>query len=111
MNNKGFTMIEVIAIIALLGIILVISMPKFFSMRDENKVKEKNTMIQLIINSGTQYLINNEIALGGQVTIATLCSEAYIECPVTNPVDNSKMDGYVESYNNANGELSYRYVE
>jgi prepilin-type N-terminal cleavage/methylation domain-containing protein len=33
MNNKGFTMIEVIAIIALLGIILVISMPKFFSMR------------------------------------------------------------------------------
>jgi type II secretory pathway pseudopilin PulG len=39
-------MIEVIAIIALLGIILVISMPKFFSMRwKQSKRKRKNDFI------------------------------------------------------------------
>jgi hypothetical protein len=68
-------------------------------------------MILLIVNSGTQYLINNEAILGAQVTLATLCSEEYIKCPIVDPVDNSNMDGYVESYNNANGELTYRYIE
>ena len=111
MNNKGFTMIEVIAIIALLGIILVISMPKFFSMRNENKVKEKEKLVQLIVNSGAQYLINNRSPLGTQVTIVTLCSEEYIKCPLVDPVDNLNMGGYVENYNNATGELTYRYIE
>ncbi len=106
MNKKAFTMIEVIAIIALLGIILVIALPNFFSAKDDINIKERQTKVELIINAGRQYLVNNS---GTTVTVSTLCTEAYLQCPIIDPVDSSVMDGSVTSFINGDGELSYRY--
>ncbi len=111
MNNKAFTMIEVIAIIALLGVILLIALPKFFSTKNDVNIKERQKKEELIINSARLYFINNNIPLGETVEVSTLCSEAYIQCPIVNPVDNTNMEGQVTSYIDANGVLSYRYDE
>ena len=35
MNNKGFTLIELVLIIVILGILTVIALPKFSSLRDD----------------------------------------------------------------------------
>ncbi len=111
MNNKGFTMIEVISIIALLGIILAIAIPSFISTRDDNNIKEKDKLVELIINSGKLYFVNNNLTLGSNVTVETLCQNSYLTCPIMDPINNVAMDGYVTSYLNANNELSYRYEE
>lgn len=111
MNNKAFTMIEVISIIALLGIILAIAIPSFISTREENKVKEKEKLVELIVNSGKLYFVNNNLTLGSNVTVSTLCENSYLQCPIIDPIDNVAMAGYVTSYLNANNELSYRYEE
>ncbi len=111
MNNKAFTMIEVVAVIALLGVIVIIALPNFFSSRDEAKLKEKEKIVDGIINAGAQYFTNNEITVGGEVHISTLCAEDYLKCPIKNPVTNNNMNGYVKIINNAEGIQTYKYFE
>lgn len=111
MNNKAFTMIEVIAIIALLGVILIIALPKFYSSRDASRVQEKARLIEIIKNAGSQYFVNNNISVGGEVQITVLCAEDYIKCPMKDPVTNTNMNGTVKITNDANGILTYTYTE
>lgn len=111
MNKKAFTMIEVIAIIALLGIILVITLPKFFSSRDQSKIQEKNRLIEMIVGAGNLYLINEQKTLGSQVTISELCADDYLKCPIKDPTTGTNMSGYVKSGTDANGILKYTYYD
>lgn len=111
MNNKAFTMVEVVAVIALLGVIMIIALPKFYSSRDEARIKEKEKIVEGIINAGAQYFVNNETPIGGEVQISTLCAEDYLKCPIKDPVTNNNMGGYVKIINNAEGIQTYEYFE
>lgn len=111
MKKNGFTMIEVISVIALLGIILLVALPKFFTSRNENNLKEKEKRIDLIINAGRLYLVNNEKNVGEDVNISVLCSEDYLECPVMNPVTKTKFNGRVYSEINSDGERTFLYSD
>lgn len=111
MNNRAFTMIEVIAIIALLGVILIISLPKFFSSKDESKIREKELLIEVIKNAGALYFTNNELGVDSEVELSLLCSEDYIKCPVKDPITNTNMSGKVKKTINGEGILTYTYIE
>jgi len=111
MNNKAFTMIEVVAILALLGVILVITLPMFYNSRDESRLKEKERLIESIKNAGSQYFTNNETPIGGEVQMTTLCAEDYIKCPIKDPVTGTNMNGTVKITTDANGILTYTYTE
>ena len=38
-NNKGFTLVEVIAVLVILGILAAVAVPKFFDMQDSARMK------------------------------------------------------------------------
>ena len=44
-NNKGFTLIELIMVIVILGILAAVAVPKFFSLTSEAHAKNKQSVI------------------------------------------------------------------
>ncbi len=64
MNRKGFTLIELIAIIVILGIILVVSAPSISNVYKESKLKSEEIFVERLSQSIDSYikLNSDEIA-------------------------------------------------
>ncbi len=45
---KGFTLIEVMIVMAILGIMAAIIIPNFIAWKQKNQAKEKSTQIELV---------------------------------------------------------------
>jgi len=63
MNNKGFTLIELIMVIALLAIIGLLSVPNIIKMINKNKVDNYNSTIDSIIEATKLYVSDNRYSL------------------------------------------------
>ncbi len=61
MDNKGFTLIEVILVIAILGILASILLPKIDMYQKSARVLEHNSNIRMLETAATMYLIDNNI--------------------------------------------------
>lgn len=44
---KGFTVVELMLVLAILGILCAIAIPNFLSWREKNQAKEKSTQIEM----------------------------------------------------------------
>lgn len=64
MNRKGFTLIELIAVIVILGIILVVSAPSISNVYKESKLKSEEIFVERLSQSIDSYikLNSDEIA-------------------------------------------------
>ena len=64
-NQKGFTLIEIIAVLVILGILAAIAIPKYFSLMDDAKSKAaQGAVAQGIANVNqyaAKYLLSNSI--------------------------------------------------
>lgn len=56
MNRKGFTLIELIAVIVILGIILVVSAPSILSAYKESKLKSEEIFVERLSQSIDSYI-------------------------------------------------------
>lgn len=55
MNRKGFTLIELIAVIVMISLIMVIIVPNILKIVDESKESSYNTLIKNIVISSQMY--------------------------------------------------------
>lgn len=116
MNKKGFTLVELLAVIAILGMLIAMVTPNLMDMFEEKKDTLYENTISEIERVASIYLTDNpdiysDISKNGYVNISidTLCNEKYLTCPVKNQKDNSDIDGYVKvTYENNN--YVYRFV-
>lgn len=60
MNNKGFTLIELIIVIAILTMFSLFAAPNVIKMIDKNKADNHNSLINSIIESTKLYVTNNK---------------------------------------------------
>lgn len=70
-NQKGFTLIEIIAVLVILGILAALAIPKYMSLQDDAKLKA----IQGAIAAGgsNAYMLYSKTILGGTTpTMASL---------------------------------------
>jgi len=65
-NNKGFTLIELIMVIVILGILAAVVVPKFFSLTDEAHAKNKKSVIGTIKSGLNLYAANQLVANGSR---------------------------------------------
>lgn len=94
-NNKGFTIIEVLVVIVILGILGTLLVPKFLDKPDEARVTKAQLDIKAIESTLKIYKLEN-----GFYPTTDQGLEALITEPDTEPVPkNYKKGGYLESSN------------
>lgn len=96
MNNKGFTLIELIATIALLSIIAVISFVSISGVIKKSKVNDCENLVMNIKSAVKEYVSDNRYNLTSnnilEITGDTLINNKYLTGPIVNPFSNSNFD-------------------
>lgn len=109
MNNKGFTLIELIATIALLAVIALISFVSISSVIKKNKINNCNTLVDNIKGAANEYVsdhrydeefVDNDVTIDEEdnrmkvsVNANTLIVENYLSGNITDPFTGEKING------------------
>lgn len=76
-SNKGFTLIELIVVLAVLAIIMAIAVPRFLGVQQEAKEKADNNSVELIKKAAELYFAA-EVDDDNKVTVGELKSAKYL---------------------------------
>ncbi len=83
-NSKGFTLIELVTVIAILGVLAAMTVPKFFALQNKAKVEVESQIIGTIRAGLETYAANQIVKAGNKVypvsTTATVLTD------ILNPV-------------------------
>lgn len=100
MNNKGFTLIELVAIILVLVAIFLVSFPSLLNISKTDEEKEYKTMVEDLCLAGKSYIYANtslfsELSvIGGniEIPIETLIEYGNVKSDMVNPKTNKKVE-------------------
>lgn len=83
MKRNGFTLIELIAVIFILAIVLVITVPNLLTNIKKNRENAYQSIENIVVSAARNYAIDHELEQYPiRVRISTLCNDGYIECPI-----------------------------
>ena len=83
MNKKGFTMIELLAAVVILGILLTLSIAGYSRYRESASKKSYNMMHEGLYQAAENYFMDYPTSEeGAVVTVETLANSEYIERPI-----------------------------
>lgn len=117
MNKKAFTLVELLAVIIILGIIALIAVPTVFKIIDSSKDELYNDQIVQIENAAKRWTVENAYEEKSyKVTINELISGGYLEGTKNNkvldPRDKSEMTGCVIiDYETNTNQYTYKYSD
>jgi len=118
MSNKGFSLVELLAVIVLLGLISIITVPTVIDKYNENKEKQYNQLVSSLESSARIYtenhldILNNVTTQGTKITVEMLIKEELISDNTENPRTGEILNP--ESYvivKLVNDKVIYEYVE
>ena len=117
-SKKGFTLVELLGVLVVLGLISVIIVPKVIDSITTSKEAAYQTQVETIENAAKKYGISNDllypkegekkyIAVKDLIAVGELSDKEII-----NPKTGNKMNGYVlVEYNSGYQQYEYTYVE
>lgn len=121
MNNKGFTLLEVILVVAILGVITLIIVPSVSSLLNKNKNEQYENLKKSIISAAKMYVSDNRYEFDINCTnniyefdieLNKLVDAGDLSSPVIDPRDKSEisLSNVVSvTYNCTNKNFSYEY--
>lgn len=116
MKNKGFTLLEVLGVIVLLGVIALLVITLSNRMLNKSKQSLYETQIETIVSSAKKWTIshNNELPMSSEegsyrLLFTKLAEDGYIDSEeLIDPRNNKKICGYVEiNYNDSKKQYKY----
>ncbi len=120
-SNKGFSLIELIIVIALLAILLLVLVPNIIALINKNDVKSCHNLEDGIIKATKEYVVNNKYNLNftcGEekyITLKILINSGDLKLSdnkITNPITNEDIsldEEVVVKYNCDTKEFSYNF--
>lgn len=105
MNKKGFTLVELLAVIVILAIIITIAVPSTIAVSNKIKKKMYNTKVDMIMDAAKMYGQDNSSKVNSDedscntlVKVSDLLPGGYVKKDdvdngkVLSPIDNSAMN-------------------
>lgn len=106
MKKNGFTLIEIIAIIVLLGVISLIFVPSIREILKENRERVYSTYRKNMILASETYMIDNNIFVTSIENVVYIDLNNLINEDL---ISESDCDGYVKvEYDNSNGSVNIK---
>ena len=91
-NKKGFTLVELLAVIVILGVLIGIAVPSYISIRNNQLDKIYISKIKKIEAAGKLYVQDHPNS--NQVNLKDLQSKGYID-DITNPKTKENLEGII----------------
>lgn len=114
MNKKGFTLVELLAVIVILAVILTIAVPNMFKIIDKSKQDSYDNQVKMITDAAKKYVVSNNVTIdaenGSYITVAHLVSAGFFEETPKNPKTKEDMAGCVK-ISDSEGSYTYEYEE
>lgn len=87
-NNKGFTLIEILAAVTIMGILAGVAVPAVMRYVDKSRKQSYEAMEKSLYDAAKNYVMNEEIDIPSTVTVLSsdLMNEKYLE-RLEDPVD------------------------
>lgn len=94
MNNKGFTMVELLATIGVLAIVITIAVPSVISVSKQIKNNMYKARIKLIESNAKLCVEDRKCTINdGKIKVSDIVSNGYLkQDDITNPINNEPMD-------------------
>ena len=119
--KKGFTLVELLAVLTVLGIIALISFPIVTNQINNSKEKSYKNQVKTIINAANRWALANDDLLPYEDTgydsitvyLNTLQSNGYLQSgTVIDPRTEDVMSGCVEiTYDIEYNQHNYKYIK
>ncbi len=100
LGNRGFTLIELVAIVVILAAIFLVAFPTITNMAKKAKNEKYNLMVNVLCDAGKSYIYSNkdeyDVAESGTKTIiplSDLIEYGVVDSTTTNPKDNTLVSG------------------
>ena len=117
--KKGFTMIEMLGVFTLLGIILLIAIPKITSMLKKNNIESYESFEKTVFIATEAYIIDNKIVIAKEsstmINLSDIIASGSLKSNLVDPNNNTKIkdmkEAKVQVIKDSNGILSYKFIE
>ena len=113
MKNKAFTLVELLAVIVVLGLLATITAPNIINALNISREKSYNRQVKLIEEAAERWAVDNmQIASSkNKIFVTELKTEGYLnKNEVKNPKTKEEMNGCVFIIRNDN-KYKYEYRE
>lgn len=112
MKKRGYTLIELLAVIIILSIVSVIAVPRIMDVIGVSKITAYNTSKRNIIESAKlKYLADVNTSKVVEYTVDDLITDGYLKKDIKNPITNESYKETKVIISNEDGKITYDYLE
>jgi len=89
-DQKGFTLVELLVVMAILAVLAALAVPKFGQMLEDSKYKTHQENVMMIYKAGEMYIASQGAPeKGTTVDIGGLATAGFLKAGLTTPYDGS----------------------